>query len=49
MLRVLKWLLYLAILAGIALVAYAYVGPWLGVNFAPPAQEVHTPVTLKAE
>ncbi|SNY53096.1 hypothetical protein SAMN06297129_2489 [Pseudooceanicola antarcticus] len=49
MLRILKWLLFLAFLAGIALVAYAYVGPWLGADFAPPQQEIRTPVVLDAD
>ncbi|MGI3164769.1 hypothetical protein [Pseudooceanicola sp. 200-1SW] len=48
MLRILKWLLYLALLGGIALVAYAYLGPWLGADFAPPAQEIRAPLVLDA-
>ena len=49
MLSIIKWLVYLLILAGIALVAYAYVGPFLGVDFAPPTQEITTPLTLDVE
>ncbi|WP_010141775.1 hypothetical protein [Oceanicola sp. S124] len=49
MLRILKWLVFLVILAGIALVAYAYVGPWLGADFAPPVEETRTPLVLDAD
>ncbi len=48
MLRIIKWLLFLVIFAGIALIAYAYVGPFLGADFAPPLREVTTPITLDA-
>lgn len=45
--RLIKVFLFLVILLGIALVAYAYVGPWLfPADFAAPAQEVNRPVTL---
>lgn len=46
--RLIKYLFYLAILAGIALVGYAYVGPYFGVDFSPPAQEIREPVILDA-
>lgn len=49
MLRIIKWLVYLAILGGIALVAYAYVGPWLGADFAPPVSETTTPLVLDVQ
>lgn len=45
--RLIKVLLILAVLAGIALVAYAYVGPWLfPADFEPPVREVTQPVDL---
>ncbi|MBE0414418.1 hypothetical protein [Yoonia sp.] len=45
--RLIKALVLLAILAGIALVAYAYVGPlFFPGDFAAPTQEVSNPVTL---
>ena len=45
--RLIKVLLTLAVLAGLALVAYAYVGPtFLAEDFAPPARMVTTPVDL---
>ena len=46
--RIIKWLFYLAILGGIALVAYAYVGPFFGVDFSPPQTEIRQPVELDA-
>ncbi len=47
--RILKWLIYLAILAAIALVAYAYLGPYFGADFAPPQTERRLPVELDAD
>ncbi len=45
--RLIKFLIYLAILAAIVLVLYAYVGPiLLPDHFAPPTGEVVTPVDL---
>ncbi|EPX86179.1 hypothetical protein ruthe_00988 [Rubellimicrobium thermophilum DSM 16684] len=45
--RLIKLLLILAVLAGIALVAYAYIGPLLFPDdFAPPLREVTKPVDL---
>jgi predicted small lipoprotein YifL len=45
--RLIKVLLVLAILAGVALVAYAYVGPFLFPDdFTAPVREVTKPVDL---
>lgn len=45
--RLIKLLLVLVVLAGIALVAYAYIGPLvLPGDFAPPLREVTQPVAL---
>ncbi len=45
--RLIKVLLILAVLAAIALVAYAYVGPLvLPGDFEPPVREVTQPVDL---
>ncbi|CUH62693.1 hypothetical protein TG4357_00252 [Thalassovita gelatinovora] len=46
--RILKWLFTLTVLGFIALVAYAYIGPWLGVDFSAPQQEIHLKVVLDA-
>jgi hypothetical protein len=48
--RIIKLLFILALLAGIALVAYAYVGPvFFPADFAAPSHEVTEPVTLSVE
>ncbi|PRY75326.1 hypothetical protein [Marivita geojedonensis] len=47
--RIVKWLIYLIIIGGLALVAYAYVGPYFGADFSPPQTEVRQPVTLDAD
>ena len=47
--RLIRWLFYLVILAGIALVAYAYIGPWFGADFSAPATEVREPIVLQAD
>ena len=46
--RIIKWLFILAILAMIALVAYAYVGPFFGADFSPPQQEIRETIELDA-
>ena len=46
---VIKFLVYLVILAGIALVIYAYAGPYFGADFSPPQREIRAPVTLDAD
>ena len=48
--RLIKALIFLALLGGIALVAYAYVGPVLfPADFAPDREEITVPVTLETE
>ncbi|SFA76359.1 hypothetical protein SAMN05421688_0689 [Poseidonocella pacifica] len=49
MFRILKYLFYLLILAAIALVAYAYIGPFIGADFSPRQVEIRTPVELDAD
>ncbi len=49
MARIMKWLVYLAIIGAVALVAYAYVGPFFGADFSPPQTEVRKPVALDAD
>jgi hypothetical protein len=45
--RLIKFLFTLAILGGIALVAYAYVGPFVFPDhFTPPVRQIVAPVTL---
>lgn len=45
--RLIRWLFYLAVLAAVALVVYAYVGPWFGADFSAPSQEVREPIVLE--
>jgi hypothetical protein len=47
--RLIKWLLYLAILAFIALVGYAYLGPFFGADFTPAASEIRLDIMLDAD
>ncbi|WP_299875999.1 hypothetical protein [uncultured Sulfitobacter sp.] len=44
--RLIKLLIYLAVLGFIGLVGYAYVGPFFGADFAPTQVETREPVTL---
>ena len=46
--RLIKYLIYLTILAGLGLVAYTYIGPWFGVDFSAPQSEITVPVVLDA-
>lgn len=48
MVRLIKYLLIFGILAALALVAYAYIGPWFGADFSVPVQEIRKPVVLDA-
>ncbi|WP_306150769.1 hypothetical protein [Roseovarius sp. MMSF_3281] len=49
MFRLLKWLIYLAILGFIALVIFAYLGPFFGVDFAPPTEEIRQDIILETD
>ena len=44
--RLVKWLLYLAVIALVLLIGYAYLGPYFGADFAPKQEEIRVPVTL---
>ena len=46
--RLIKALLFLIVVSGAGLLAYAYVGPvFFPADFAAPSQEVTRPVTLE--
>lgn len=45
--RLIKWLIYLLILAVILLITYAYVGPILGVDFSARVTMNNLPVSLQ--
>ena len=47
MFRLINWLFYLAILAFIALVGYAYIGPFFGADFSPPSNEIRQEIILE--
>ena len=47
--KLFKLLLFLALFAGVALIVYAYAGPFFGVEFAPGQVETRVPVTLGSE
>lgn len=47
--RVIKYLIYLILLGFLGLVAYAYVGPFLGADFSAPQTEQREPIILEAD
>ncbi|WP_166434031.1 hypothetical protein [Roseovarius spongiae] len=47
MFRLIKWLIYLAIIAFVGLVAYAYIGPFFGADFSPPVNEIRQEIILE--
>ena len=49
MLRILKWLFFLVVFAFVALVAYAYVGPFFGADFSAPSTEIRQDIILETE
>lgn len=49
MLKLIKWLFYMAVLGFAALVAYAYLGPFFGADFSPPSQEIREDITLQTD
>jgi len=49
MFRLIKWLFYLAVLAFVALVAYAYIGPFFGADFSPPEHEIRQEIILDSD
>ena len=47
--RLFRALLFLVVLAAIALVAYAYLGPIFGADFSAPQAEVRIPLELTGQ
>ncbi|MEQ6203797.1 hypothetical protein ABMC88_12145 [Sulfitobacter sp. HNIBRBA2951] len=47
--KLFKFLFIIAILGFAALVGFAYVGPEIGIDFAPDRQEIRMPVTLQGQ
>lgn len=47
--KLIKFLIFLLVLAGLGLVAFAYLGPILmPAEFAPPSTQIVQPVTLES-
>jgi hypothetical protein len=46
--RLLKYLFILCVLGAVALIVYAYVGPFLGADFSPQSEQIRQKVTLDA-
>ena len=49
MLRLLKFLIILAVIGFIGLAGYAYIGPFFGADFSAPTNETRVPVKLDAQ
>lgn len=49
MVRLIKWLFYLAVLGFVALVAYAYIGPFFGADFSPDDAEIRQEIELETQ
>lgn len=49
MIRLLKWLCFLAMAGFFALLGYAYVGPFFGADFSPPQTETRKEIMLDTE
>jgi len=47
--RLVKLVIYLVCLAFLAVVGYAYLGPFFGTDFSAPQTEIRKPVTLNAD
>lgn len=47
--KLIKFLIFLLVFGFMGLVAYAYLGPFFGANFAPDQIEVREPVQLPAK
>mgnify|MGYP006297017105 CR=1 FL=1 len=47
--RIIKWLFYLAVLGAVALIGYAYIGPFFGADFSAPREEIRSPVEIDVE
>lgn len=47
--KLIKLLFILLLIGAIALIAYAYIGPFFGAEFAPDQVETREPVRLIAE
>ena len=46
MFKIVKWLFYFTAAGTVALIIFAYIGPFLGFDFTPEAKTVFIPVEL---
>ena len=49
MFRLIKLLIYIAVIGFLGLVGYAYVGPFFGADFSAPQTEMRVPVILNTD
>ncbi|SLN50411.1 hypothetical protein ROA7450_02497 [Roseovarius albus] len=49
MYRLLKLLVYMGLLAFVALTGYAYIGPFFGADFSAPQQEIRQEILLETQ
>jgi hypothetical protein len=49
MFRLIKWVFYLGIIGFIALVGYAYIGPFVGADFSAATREIREEIILDAQ
>ena len=44
--KIIKWLFYFSALGAVALIIFAYIGPFLGFDFTPKQKIITLPVEL---
>ena len=44
--KIIKWLFYFSALGAVALIIFAYIGPFLGFDFTPKQKNINLPVEL---
>ena len=44
--KLIKWLFYFSALGAVALIIFAYIGPFLGFDFTPKQKIIYLPVEL---
>ena len=44
--KIIKWLFYFSALAAVALIIFAYIGPFLGFDFTPKLKIINIPLEL---
>ena len=44
--KIVKWLFYFIAIGAVALIIFAYIGPFLGFDFTPEEKTINIPVEL---